>query len=132
MMSNKKGLYLKDATVKRKDTVLSSMTNGVTLIHFEEQKRILNSEFQDIEDQIVGFYLMTKPNTPSTKHIRKKIQKQLVPLYNIVRDSLEMSMYATNVQMRNDAVPPDAKRMKTSGVNVYDQNNITNETIFNM
>ena len=131
-MSNEKGLHLKDATVKRKGTVISSITDNVTLMHFEEQKRILNSEFQDIEDQIVGFYLMTKPNTLSTKRIRKKIQKQLVPLYNIVRDSLEMSLCATNVQMPNDAAPPDAKRMKTSEVAVDDQNITTNETIFNM
>ena len=75
---------------------------------------------------------MTKPNTPSTKRIRKKIQKQLVPLYNIVRDSLEMSMYATSVQMKNDAVPPDAKRMKASEVNVDDQNITTNETMVNV
>ena len=132
MVSNEKGLHLKDAIVKHKDTVLSSMTDNVTLIHFEEQKRILNSEFQDIKDQIVGFYLMTKPNTPSTKRIRKKIQKQLVPLYNIVRNSLEMSMYATSVQIRNDATPSDAKRMKTSEVDVDDRNIKTNETILNM
>ena len=131
-MSNEKGFHVKDAAVNCKDTVISSMTDNVTLTHFEEQKRILNSEFQDIEDQIVGFYLMTKPNTPSTKRIRKKIQKQLVPLYNIVRDSLEMSLCATNVQMPNDAAPPDAKRMKTSEVAVDDQNITTNETMLNM
>ena len=104
------------------------MTDNVTLSYFEEQKRILNSKFQDIEDQIVGFYLMTK----RTKRIRKKIQKQLVLLYNIVRNSLEMSMHAASVQMKNDAVPPGAKRMKTSDVNVDDQNITTNETRVNM
>ena len=41
-------------------------------------------------------------------------------------------MYATNVQMRNDAVPPDAKRMKTSEVAVDDQNITTNETMVNI
>ena len=56
MMSNEKGFHVKDAAVNCKDTVISSMTDNVTLTHFEEQKRILNSEFQDIEDQIVGFY----------------------------------------------------------------------------
>ena len=61
------------------------MTDNITLTHFEEQKRIGNSEFQDIEDQIVGFYLITKPNTPSIKRIRKKIQEQLIPLYKIVK-----------------------------------------------
>ena len=131
-MSNEKDLHVKEGAVKHKDTVLSSIVDNVTLTHFEEQKRILNTEFQDIEDQIVGFYLMTKPNTHSTKRIRKKIQKQLVPLYNLVRDSLEMSMYATSVQMRNDVVPPDAKRMKTSEVAVDDQNITTNETMLNM
>ena len=131
-MSNEKGFHLKEAAVNCEDAVLSSMTGNDTLTHFEEQKRILNSEFQDIEDQIVGFYLMTKPNTLSTKRIRKKIQKQLVPLYNIVRDSLEMSLCATNVQMSNDAAPPDAKRMKTSEVDVDDRNITTNETIVNM
>ena len=40
-----------------------------------------------------------------------------------------MSMYAKNVQMRNDAAQPDAKRMKTSEVDVDDQNITTNETI---
>ena len=100
--------------------MLSSMTDNVTLTHFEEQTRILNSEYQDTEDQIVGFYLLTKPKTPSTKRIRKKIQNQLVPLYKIVRDSLEISMYVTSVQMKNDAVSPDAKRIKTSEVNVDD------------
>ena len=72
---------------------------------------------------------MTKLNTPSTKRIRKKIQKQLVPLYKIGRDSLEISMYATSVQMRNDAVPPDVKRMRTSEVNFDDQNITTNNII---
>ena len=45
MMSNEKGFLLKDAAVNCEDTVISSMTDNVTLIHFEEQKRILNSEF---------------------------------------------------------------------------------------
>ena len=71
-MSNEKDLHLKDVAVKHEDTVLSSMVDNVTLTHFEEQKRILNTEFQDIEDQIVGFYLMTKPKTRSLKRIRKK------------------------------------------------------------
>ena len=43
-----------------------------------------------------------------------------------------MSMYATSVQMKNDAVPPDAKRMKASEVNVDDQNITTNETMVNV
>ena len=87
-MSDEKNLHVKEGAVKHKETVLSSIVDIITLTHFEEQKRILNTEFQDIEDQIVGFYLMTKPNTRSTKRIRKKIQKQLLPLYTMVKDSL--------------------------------------------
>ena len=83
----------KDVGVKHKDTVLSWMFDDESLIRFEEQKRSLNVEFQDIEDQIVSFYLMTKPKTRSTKHIREKIQTQLFPLYKIVMESLEAPMF---------------------------------------
>ena len=34
--------------------------------------------------------------------------------------------------MKSDAVSPDAKRMKTSEVNIHDQNITTNETMVNM
>ena len=121
-MSNEKDLHLKDVAVKHEDTVLSSMVDSVTLTHFEEQKRILNTEFQDIEDQIVGFYLMTKPKTRSLKCIRKKIQKQLLPLYKMVNDSLEISIMEKMVLRNIDVSGPDAKRMKTSEVDADDQN----------
>ena len=98
------------------------MVDSVTLTHFEEQKRISNTEFQDIEDQIVGFYLMTKPKTRSLKCIRKKIQKQLLPLYKMVNDSLEISIMEKMVQLNVNVTPPDAKRMKISDVTVGDQN----------
>ena len=122
MMSNEKEFHLKEGAVKQKDTVLSSMVDDVTLTHFEEQKRILNTEFQDIEDRIVGFYLMTKPNPHTTKRIRQKIQKQLLPLYKMVKDSLEISIMENMVQRNVDVSGPDAKRMKTSEVNADDQN----------
>ena len=41
-------------------------------------------------------------------------------------------MYATSVQMINVAIPPDAKRMKTSEVDVDNQNATTNETMVNI
>ena len=132
MMSDEKDLHVKEGAVKHKDTVLSSIVDNVTLTHFEEQKRILNTEFQDIEDQIVGFYLMTKPNTRTTKRIRQKIQKQLLPLYKMVKDSLEISTMEKMVQRNIDVSGPDAKRMKTSEVAVDDQNITTNETMLNM
>ena len=131
-MSNEKDLHVKEGAVKHKDTVLSSIVDNVTLTHFEEQKRILNTEFQDIEDQIVGFYLMTKPDTRTTKRVRQRIQKQLLPLYKMVKDSLEISTMGKMVQRNIDVSGPDAKRMKTPEVAVDDQNITTNETMLNM
>ena len=122
MMSNEKDTHVKEGAVKHKDTVLSSIVDNITLTHFEEQKRILNTEFQDIEDRIVGFYLMTKPDTRTTKRVRQRIQKQLLPLYKMVRDSLEISIMEKMVQRNIDVSGPDAKRMKASDVNADDQN----------
>ena len=121
-MLNEEDLHFKDGAVKLEDTVLSSVVDDVTLTHFEEQNRILNTEFQDIEDQIVGFYLMTKPDTRTTKRVRQKIQKQLLPLYKMVRDSLEISIMEKMLQRNVNVSGPDAKRMKTSEVNADDQN----------
>ena len=127
-MLNEEDLHFKDGAVKLEDTVLSSVVDDVTLTHFEEQKRILNTEFQDIEDQIVGSYLMTKASTCSTKRIRKKVQKQLLPLYKMVRDSLDLSIMGKMDQHNTDVSPPDVKRMKLFEVNVGDdQKSLTNE-----
>ena len=128
MMSDEKYTHVKEGAVKHKDTGLSSIVDNITLTYFEEQKRILNTEFQDIEDQIVGFYLMTKANTCSTKRIRKKVQKQLLPLYKMVRDSLDLSIMGKMDQHNTDVSPPDVKRMKLFEVNVGDdQKSLTNE-----
>ena len=96
MSAEEPAAHLKDSTdtdIKHGDTV---MFNTNALDEFDEC--ILNEEFQDIEDQIVGFYLMTKPMTRSTKHVREKIQTHLIPLYTMVRDSLE----ASRVQRHSD------------------------------
>ena len=108
-MSNEKDLHVKEGAVKHKDTVLSSIVDKITLTHFEEQKRILNTEFQDIEDQIVGFYLMTKPDTRTTKRVRQKIQKQLLPLYKMVIRPMENLVYETTAQLKND--PSDVRNV---------------------
>ena len=52
--------FSKDAAMKRGDTVLNSVVDDDTLTQFEEQKRNLSVEFQDIEDQIVWFYFNDK------------------------------------------------------------------------
>ena len=122
MMSDEKYTHVKEGAVKHKDTGLSSIVDNITLTHFEEQKRILNTEFQDIEDQIFGFYLLTKPDIRTTKRVRHKIQKQLLPLYKMVMDSLEISIMEKMVQRNVNVSGPDAKRMKTSEVNADDQN----------
>ena len=108
--------FSKDAAMKRGDTVLNSVVDDDTLTQFEEQKRNLNVEFQDIEDQIVWFYLMTKPMACSTKDIRETIQTHLIPLYTMVRESLETSMHVTRTQIKSDEAQPHVKRIKTSDV----------------
>ena len=118
----------KNVGVKHKDTVLNSKAKNDTLIQFEEQKNILNVEFQDIEDQIVSFYLMTKPKTRSTKDIREKIQIQLYPLYKMVRDSLQVSLFEKNIQLNSDVCPSHTKKLKKFEVTDGDQN-IAAETI---
>ena len=105
--------FSKDAAMKRGDTVLNSVVDDDTLTQFEEQKRNLNVEFQDIEDQIVWFYLMTKPMACSTKDIRETIQTHLIPLYTMVRESLETSMHVTRTQIKSDEAQPHVKRKKT-------------------
>ena len=124
--------FLKNAAANHGDTVLNSVVDDDTLTQFEGQKRNLNVEFQDIEDRIVWFYLITKPLACSTKDIRETIQTHLMPLYTMVRDSLETSMYVTRVQMKNDVVPPNVKRMKALEVTDDDQNIADSETINNI
>ena len=105
----------KDDYVENGDTTFKSdeiMTDDDTHIQFEEERRNLNIEFQDIEDHIVGLYLMTRPMERGTKHIREEIQTQLLPLYKIVRDSLEVTLFEKNVQQNIDSSPSIAKRMK--------------------
>ena len=105
----------KDDYVENVDTTFKSdeiMTDNDTHIQFEEERRNLNIEFQDIEDHIVGLYLMTRPVERGTKHIREEIQTQLLPLYKIVRDSLEVTLFEKNVQQNIDSSPSIAKRMK--------------------
>ena len=65
---------------------------------------------------------MTKLKTRSLKCIREKIQTQLLPLYKMVRESLEASVIEMKVQLNAVVTPPDAKRMKISDVTVGDQN----------
>ena len=97
-------------TTSKSDEIMND--DDDTHIKFEEERRNLNIEFQDIEDHIVGLYLMTRPIERGTKHIREEIQTQLFPLYKIVRDSLEVTLFEKNVQQNIDSSPSTAKRMK--------------------
>ena len=56
---------------------------------------VLKIEFQDIEDRIVGLYLMKNPPTRSRRHIKENMQMHLIPLYTMVIESLETSMRVT-------------------------------------
>ena len=105
----------KDDYVENGDTTSKSdeiMSDDNTHIQFEEERRILNAELQDIEYHIVGLYLITRPMERGTKHIREEIQTQLLPLYKIVRDSLEVTLFEKNDQQNINSSPSIAKGMK--------------------
>ena len=101
----------KDANVKHGDLAMFD-----DYVPNEFDRHALNIEFHNIEDQIVGLYLMTNPLARSTRHIREKIQMYLIPHYTMVRESLETSMRVTRSQIKSDVAQPDAKHMKTSDV----------------
>ena len=99
------------SAVKHKDTVLNK--TDIIVTEFEEQKSSLDNDFKDIEDLIVTSYLKTKPSLPSTISIRETIRSQLFPLYRMIRDSLDKTMYESMVRQNGDAAPPEVKRLKT-------------------
>ena len=92
----------KDTNVKHWDVAIFN-----DYVPNEFDGRALKIEFQDIKDRIVGLNLMTNPSTRSTRHIRENIQMHLIPLYTIVRESLETSMHVTRSQIKSDGVQPD-------------------------
>ena len=90
------------------------------MTEFEEQKCSLDNDFKDIEDLIVTSYLKTKPSLPSTISIRETIRSQLFPLYRMIRDSLDKTMYESMVRQDGDAAPPEVKRVKAEEVSLLD------------
>ena len=112
--------YIKIArsAVKHKDTVLNK--TDIIVTEFEEQKFSLDNDFKDIEDLIVTSYLKTKPSLPSTISIRETIRSQLFPLYRMIRDSLDKTMYESMVRQDGDAAPPEVKRVKAEEVSLLD------------
>ena len=106
--------FSKDTDADNEETTCKSdeiMTDDDT--QFEEERHILNTEFQDIEDHIVSLYLMTRPIERGTKHIREKIQTQLFPLYKIVRDSLEVTLFKKNDQHNIDSSIAEKRNNRT-------------------
>ena len=92
----------KDTNMKHGDV---SMFNDCDLNKFD--RRALQIEFQDIENRIVGLYLMANPPTRGMRHIRENIQKHLIPLYTMVKESLETSIHLRRSQIKSDWVQPD-------------------------
>ena len=117
----------RESAVKHKDTALAEIN---ILTEFEEQKCSLDNDFKDIEDLIVTSYLKTKPSLPSTISIRETIRSQLFPLYRMIRDSLDKTMYESMVRQDGDAAPPEVKLVKTEEVNDLDgeQNTMVSES----
>ena len=126
-LRNKHGLsakerrpYIKiarESAVKHKNTVLTEIN---ILTEFEEQKCSLDNDFKDIEDLIVTSYLKTKPSLPSTMSIRETIRLQLFPIYRMIRESLDKTMYESMVRQDGDAAPPGVKPVKTKEVSHLD------------
>ena len=100
--------------MKHKNTVLNEIN---IFTEFEEQKCSLGNDFKDIEDLIMTSYLKTKPSLPSTISIRETIRSQLFPLYRMIREILDKTMYESMLRQDGDAAPPEAKRVKTEEVN---------------
>ena len=107
----------RESAVKHKNTVLTEIN---ILTEFEEQKSSLDNDFKDIEDLIVTSYFKTKPSLPSTISIRETIRSQLFPLYRMIRDSLDKTMYESMVRQDGDAAPPEVKRVKAEEVSLLD------------
>merc|ERR1719505_490786 len=99
----------RESEVKHKDTVLAEIN---IFTKFEEKKCSLDNDFKDIEDLIVTSYLKTKLSLPSTISIRETIRSHLFPLYRMIRDSLDKTMYESMVRQDGDAAPPEVKRVK--------------------
>ena len=130
LSAKERGPYIKiarESAVKHKDTVLAEINLSN---EFEKQKRSLDNDFNDIEDLIVTSYLKTKPSFPSTISIRETIRSQLFPLYRMIRDSLDKTMYESMVRQDGDAAPPEAKHVKTEEVRrlVGGRDTMVNET----
>ena len=75
-------------------------------------------------------YLKTKPSLPSTISIRETIRSQLFPLYRMIRDSLDKTMYESMLRQDGDAAPPEAKHVKTEEVSLLDggQDTVVNKS----
>ena len=117
----------RESAVKHKATVLAE-TNVLT--EFEEQKCNLDNDFKVIEDLIVTSYLNTKPSLPSTISIRETICSQLLPLYRMIRESLDKMMYEAMFRKDDDIASPEAQHVKTEEVNHLDggQDTMVNES----
>ena len=117
----------RESAVKHKDTVLIEIN---IFTEFEEQKCSLGNDFEDIENLIVTSYLKTKPSLPSTISIRETIRSPLLPLYRMIRESLDKMMYEAMLRQDDDVAPPEVKHVKTEEVSHLDggQDTMVNES----
>ena len=56
----------------------------------------------------------------STIIIRETILSQSFPLYSMIRDSLDITMYESMIRQDGDAAPPEVKRVKAEEVSLLD------------
>ena len=97
-----------DHAVHLKTSIDTNMQHGDVVmfndyVHNEFDRRALYIEFQNIEDQIVGLVIFdTNRLTRNIRHIRENLQMHLIPLYKMVRESLDTSMHIIRSQIKSD------------------------------
>ena len=110
----------RDSSAKCKETV-PEMREKETM--FQKQECQLRDDFLYLEDNIVGLQLRAintmQSSTTNVQTVREEVREMLIPLYTMVRTSLETIMYEPSMQVKqcDSEVPePKRKRKKTTDV----------------
>ena len=111
--------YLKQAlqdsrtsSVKNKQTI-PKMVNKETTI--QTQERELRDNFLYLEDTIVDLQLQARYSpqiiSANVQSVQEEVRRLLIPLYTMVRTSMETIMYEPPLQVKqSDSVVPESKR----------------------
>ena len=110
----------RDSSAKRKETVPEMCEKEIMFLKQECQ---LRDDFLYLEDNIVGLQLRAintmQSSTTNVQTVREEVREMLMPLYKMVRTSLETIIYEPSMQVKqcDSEVPePKRKRKKTTDV----------------